>query len=526
MPLTSVEAGVGFLATLFSQALLAAIVSTAILLAATAVYRLVFHPLSAVPGPRWAAVSNFWYAYQIRNGRTVQLGKTLHRRYGPVVRIGPNEICFNSKEAFQAIYVTGSGYEKSDFYLATSLTKPQLDWKLQPHFSDTLDLLSDSNMKRYRLQRRLIGPIYQKSNVVQYEAAIDSAMKQAIVTLKSLNGAEVSLNEWMHIISVECLGAAVLSWSPSLLKNETDFGSGPHAYQAWRRKSVFGLFPNVVKLEFWSKNVGRVFSSAWGVNFKTPKNFRPFFPDVSKKVNRRANAAMRPKPPRDDRRDIMADLVQLNKSKPVFSDMYLRRMAMTNFGAGHETLTSTLTAIVAMLGSRDDVQARVSKELLHQDSPTDYSNAAELLSTQSLIKESRRLYPVASMSLPRRVPPSGLHLHGFFFPPGTTVGCNPVALHRNVDIFGSDAEEFSLDRWLGADAEAAREMDRYGLGWGGGHRICPGRHLAELIVFKVLAALVKEFQIETEIPPEGGMKSYFLSMLTGVKVRFVERDTA
>lgn len=34
----------------------------------------------------------------------VELGRTLHRRYGPVVRVGPHEVWFDSKEAFQAIY--------------------------------------------------------------------------------------------------------------------------------------------------------------------------------------------------------------------------------------------------------------------------------------------------------------------------------------------------------------------------------------------------------------------------------------
>jgi hypothetical protein len=82
----------------------------------------------------------------------------------------------------------------------------------------------------------------------------------------------------MHIIAVECLGAIVLSWSPGMLKNGTDNGSGAHAYHGWRRKSVFGLFPTVAKLEFLNKSIGRLFSTIWGVNFQPPKDFRPFFP--------------------------------------------------------------------------------------------------------------------------------------------------------------------------------------------------------------------------------------------------------
>lgn len=161
--------------------------------------------------------------------------------------------------------------------VATSLTKPIVNRFLRPLFPDTLDLLSERDTKRYRLQRRLIGPIYQTPNLLRHEAAIDAVIGGAITKLKGLRGAEVDLNEWMHIIAVECLGAVVLSWSPGMLKNGTDWGTGPHAYASWRRKSVFGLFPFVTRLEIWSRSVGRAFSTVWGVNFKTPKNFRPFF---------------------------------------------------------------------------------------------------------------------------------------------------------------------------------------------------------------------------------------------------------
>lgn len=69
-----------------------------------AIYRLCFHPLAAVPGPRLAAVSNIWHAYHVRNGRMLGLGKTLHKMYGPAVRVGPNEVWLNSKVAFAQIY--------------------------------------------------------------------------------------------------------------------------------------------------------------------------------------------------------------------------------------------------------------------------------------------------------------------------------------------------------------------------------------------------------------------------------------
>jgi hypothetical protein len=73
-------------------------------LGAMVAYRVLLHPLASVPGPKLAAVSNVWHAYHVREGRMAELGRTLHSRYGPAVRVGPNEVWFNSKSAFKAIY--------------------------------------------------------------------------------------------------------------------------------------------------------------------------------------------------------------------------------------------------------------------------------------------------------------------------------------------------------------------------------------------------------------------------------------
>jgi hypothetical protein len=162
--------------------------------------------------------------------------------------------------------------------VATSLTKPRLDWRLGTHFEDSLDLLSDRDTKRYRLQRRLIGPVYRPSNVSKYEHAVDAVLHRAVAKLQELDGAEVDLKEWMHMIVVECLGAAVLSWSPGMINYGTDWGTSKHSYLGWRRKSVLGLFPLAVKGELCSKGFGRAFSVLWGLTFQPPSNFKTFFP--------------------------------------------------------------------------------------------------------------------------------------------------------------------------------------------------------------------------------------------------------
>lgn len=257
--------------------------ATIVLICTIAFYRLYLHPLSRIPGPRLAAISSCWYAHQVRHGRMLALGKSLHKQYGAAVRVGPNEVWFNSKDASKLIYSPTNGYEKSNFYLATALLKPKLDGFFRLQSPDTLDLLAERDMKRYRMQRRLIGPVYNTNNLKKYEEAVDTVLERVVEQIRTLNGAEVDLKEWMHIITVECLGAVSLSWTPGYLKDKSDGASGKHAYLGWRRKSVFGLFPAAVIAESrpgqLSKSFGRAFGVLWGVTYHTPKEgFKPFFP--------------------------------------------------------------------------------------------------------------------------------------------------------------------------------------------------------------------------------------------------------
>lgn len=89
-----------------ARALALAALGVLLSLATVAAYRLFFHPLSRVPGPTYAAISSIWQAKQVRDGRMRLLGKNLHRQYGPAVRVGPNEVWFNSEDAFRSIYST------------------------------------------------------------------------------------------------------------------------------------------------------------------------------------------------------------------------------------------------------------------------------------------------------------------------------------------------------------------------------------------------------------------------------------
>ena len=79
------------------------------------VYQLRLSPLSSIPGPWYAAISDFWlFSHALR----LQQCKTLHSlfdRYGPVVRIGPNKVAFCDLSVTKNVYIAHK-FDKSDYY--------------------------------------------------------------------------------------------------------------------------------------------------------------------------------------------------------------------------------------------------------------------------------------------------------------------------------------------------------------------------------------------------------------------------
>ena len=81
------------------------------------VHKALFSPLLKVPGPYFTFITDVWLMLQEFMGNRREYIHQLHKQYGPVVRLGPNEVSFTSVEALKEIYSSGgSGYDKTEFY--------------------------------------------------------------------------------------------------------------------------------------------------------------------------------------------------------------------------------------------------------------------------------------------------------------------------------------------------------------------------------------------------------------------------
>jgi hypothetical protein len=90
------------------------------------IYQRFLHPLSKFPGPHLATLTNWWKIYHTYHLDLHEVVLRLHEKYGPVIRIGPNDLHFWNPEALPAIYKAGRSMPKTEFYDSFTAFNPNL----------------------------------------------------------------------------------------------------------------------------------------------------------------------------------------------------------------------------------------------------------------------------------------------------------------------------------------------------------------------------------------------------------------
>jgi len=72
-----------------------------------------FQPgLIHIPGPTIAAYTKWWRVYDVSKGKAHLTSINLHKKYGQLVRVGPNHISVSDPKAISLIYSTKEDFTK------------------------------------------------------------------------------------------------------------------------------------------------------------------------------------------------------------------------------------------------------------------------------------------------------------------------------------------------------------------------------------------------------------------------------
>lgn len=188
--------------------------------------------------------------------------------------------------------------------------------------------------------------------------------------------------------------------------------------------------------------------------------------------------------------------------------------------AAHDTITSSATSLVMLLGRNPAWQERLRAEVADlgsNDGTVPYGQLDRLVLTEYAFKEALRLMPPVP-SIPRRAL-RDFEFDGYRIPAGTFVGVNVAYTHMMPDVWDKP-EAFDPMRFA---PEAAKGRHRFAwVPFGGGAHMCIGLHFATMQIRVLMAQLLSRYRIEL-VPGAGADWQIFPipKPKDGLPVRFV-----
>lgn len=447
-------------------------------------------PLGRVPGPFLARFSDLWYAWRVQKGSFEADNIRLHDKYGEIVRYGPNRYSLSSPTAQKTIYGHGAKFPKSPWYKTWS----------NPH-PDQWSLFADQDIKRHSENRRQYQSAYSMSSLVSYESYVDECADLFSQRLKEVAsaGVPVDMGHWFQCYAFDVIGLITYSKRLGFLDAGDDIRGvmaalEDHLHYATLAGIYSWAHPYLFTLRNWlagRNGVGRAYVMKFTQEriFEHQKGEKKAIP-VDGAGEHRATT------------DFLTKFFAKNAQDPKAFTMYHLSMGcVSNMVAGSDTTAITLSAILYYLLKNPSSLRKLRQEIDAADIQgryITYKESQEMPYLQAVMKEALRMHPATGLPLERVVPAGGATICNRFFPEGTIVGINSWVAHRDVSVFGSDADDFRPERWLIDDKEKLGFMERSWMPFGLGSRTCIGRHISFLEMSKLIPMLIRDFDLELD----------------------------
>ncbi|KAH0841174.1 hypothetical protein AYO21_06936 [Fonsecaea monophora] len=474
------------------------------------VYCRTLHPLAKIPGPFLASVSRLWIMHQTSHGKMQDVQRELHRKYGPLIRIAPNEIACADPEAIPHIYRTTNALSKSDFYPV---------WG-NKSFSKYPDHFSTTDEKLHAQRRRIVSHVYSLSNVLRSERYIDNCSNLFMQRVGEFadRGEEFDLGQWLQMYAFDVVGELYFGKMFGFMEHRTDYES--------YIQSLDALLPVLTETGL-APTYMRPFILGTSLLSPTVRKALKAIDHIAQAardcVNRRLQALSTGS--EDVRTDLLQQLFDISQEKGEKYDFKVGEIQYESYVAifaGSDTTAIAMRSVIYHLMKNPTVYKEVMAEIDDADehgllsNPIQYSEASTLPLLCACIKEAMRLHPSVGLTMPRVAPEGGLVLCGEVIPGGYRVGMNAAVVHHDQRIFGADAAKFRPSRWLTADAKT---MDKYMLHFGAGTRTCIGKNISLSELHKLIPQLLRTFDLELATDRPWDTQNFWFNKQTGLITR-------
>ena len=441
-----------------------------------------------VSGPVWASLTNIPRVIWVLQGDAHDTHLALHRKYGSLVRFGPNMVSVSDPAEILNIYGSNGKFEKSDFYWVLSF---YVKGKAIPGLFAT----QDENI--HRLLRRPIAGSYSMSNLVSFEPYVDSTMRVFFEQLNTRFGQTnqvCNFGTWLHMFAFDVIGAITFSKRLGFLESGEDvdgimenswkyfYRAAPVTQMPWI-DYVYTKNPILQRLRITKMNPIVAFARA-------------------RRQEKEEYAKTNPSSAQDDKehktRDFLTRFMEVASKDPVTPPWAINAWATSNVTAGSDTTAILLRTVFynllkypeSMRSLREELNARPDLSEL-----VTWKEAITLPYLDACIKEAGRMHPPFALPYERVVPPEGATICSKRLPGGTVVGISAWVLHRDRKTFGDDSDVWRPERWLECDAERRRKMENTLMTFGAGHRSCIGKNISYLEIYKLVPTLVRTFDV-------------------------------
>ncbi|KAF9870881.1 hypothetical protein CkaCkLH20_11553 [Colletotrichum karsti] len=441
--------------------------------AGRAIYNVYFHPLSQYPGPRLWAISRLpWNLVNLKGSLAFRI-QELHEKYGPVVRIAPDELSFTSSAAWKKIYgqrspefskcfdgrgIAGPGATNPAVRNGGIVTADQ-----EPHARLRKAVLPAFSERALREQEEILQ-LYASKLVEKLRSSSESGTPQDMVKWFSLTAFDV-ISDLAFGQAAGCLDDASQPWLQVIGTRAQGIVRYQFAIYYGLEKWLEWLAPKAQKLAL--KKHGEL---------------------TAAKVKRRLQQT-------ENKKDFMSYI--LENPQADLSNADLVRMASAFIVAGSGTAATALSGITYFLCKSPDKYAKLTEEIrgaFSTEEEITMTSTGELRYLKATIEEGLRIYPPSPSALPRFVPGAGEDIDGKWVPGGTAVGVHQLSASRSKHNW-TNPNDFIPERWMDessfdSDDRSASQPFSFG------PRNCIGKSMAYAELRIVLAKLLWNFDLE------------------------------